>query len=313
MPSLRAAQARSRLQPVDLDLKHHRPYQWIRRGVLTLSVATTVGLPLWHLQVLSRQSAGLAGFGSAAGAFDATTAPPFLGMPGAISIFGLEFVDPLALLGVLLARGPSWALLWAGLPALVLVLVLGRFFCGWLCPYLPILAASNVARWVLARAGLRPPDAAVPRVTSRLILVGVLAGSAVLGVQLLPLIYPPSILGREAFRLVFFGSLSLGTLVVGGAFLFDTFVSRAGFCRSLCPGGAMFSLLSAASVVRVVREPEQCTDCTVCDVVCNLGQRPMTDQLDSGCERCGKCVAACPTDALKLALVFPTARPGPRR
>ncbi|MBS1151012.1 MAG: putative ferredoxin-type protein [Myxococcaceae bacterium] len=309
MSSPRAAQARSRLQPVDISLKHHRAYQWTRRAVLSLSVATTFGLPLWHLKALGQQSGGLAGFGATAAATGSVgltaSTPPLLGMPGAFSFFGLEFVDPLALAGVLLTRGPSWLLLWSAAPALLLVLLLGRFFCGWLCPYLPILAASNAARWLLARAGLRPPDAKVPRVTARLVLVAVLFVSAVLGVQVLPLVYPPSILGREAFRLVFFGSLSLGAVVVGGAFLFDTFVSRAGFCRSLCPGGAMFSLLGAPSVVRVVRHPPDCTDCTVCDVVCNLGQQPMTDQLDSGCERCGKCIAACPTDALKFALRVP--------
>ena len=142
----------------------------------------------------------------------------------------------------------------------------------------------------------------------RVVLVAVLAASTLLGVQFLPLVYPPSILGREAFRLVFFGSLSLGAVVIGGAFLFDTFVSRAGTCRTLCPGGAMFSLLGSASLLRVVRDPPKCTDCTVCDVVCNLGQRPMTDQLDNSCERCGKCVAACPTDALKFALRVPGGR-----
>ena len=303
MSSFRALQARSRLQPVDVSLKHHRGYQWARRTVLALSVATTCGLPLWHLNALQQQSGGLTGLGVRIGT------PPVLGMPGAFSLFGLELVDPLALLGVLLARGPSWLLLGSAAPALILVVLLGRFFCGWLCPYLPILAASNVARWMLTRVGLRPFDVQVPRVTSRLILIAVLVGSALLGVQVLPWVYPPSILGREAFRLVFFGSLSLGALLIGGAFLFDTFVSRAGFCRSLCPGGAMFSLLGSASAVRVVRDPLECTDCTVCDVVCNLGQRPMTDQLDSGCERCGKCIAACPTDALKLALRLPGAKP----
>lgn len=301
-----AVAARSRLQPVDIGLRHHRTYQWARLAVLSISVATTVALPLWHLKVLGQQSAGLAGFGASAGVIGnvplVAPAAPFLGMPGALSFFGLEFVDPLVLLGVLLARGPSWVLLWAALPALVLVVLLGRFFCGWLCPYLPILAASNVARWVLTKVGVRPADLAVPRVTSRVVLVLVLAASALLGVQVLPWVYPPSIIGREAFRLVFFGGLSLGALVVGGAFVFDTFVSRAGFCRSLCPGGAMFSLLGSASPVRVVRDPPRCTDCTVCDVVCNLGQRPMSDQLDNGCERCGKCIAACPTDALKFAL-----------
>ncbi len=309
MSDTRAVQARSRLQPLDVGLRHHRRYQWVRRAVLTLSVGATLVVPLWQLRALSKQGSGLAGFGAPAAALGTThfvpPASPFLGMPSALSFFGLEFIDPLAVLGVLLARGPSLTLLWAALPALLLVLALGRFFCGWLCPYLPVLAASNAARWLLTRFGLRPPDANLPRSTSFAILLAVLGASAFFGIQALPLVYPPSILGREAFRLIFFGSASVGVLVVGGAFLFDTFISRAGFCRTLCPGGAMFSLLSVGSPVRVVRDVPKCTDCTVCDVVCNLGQKPMTDRLDPGCERCGKCVSACPTDALKFALRVP--------
>lgn len=274
--------ARARLQPPDIALRHHRAYQWTRRAVLAASVGLTVALPLWHLERLG------------------TPPPPALGMPGAFGLLGLELVDPLAVLGVLIARGPGWGLLWAALPGLVLVAVLGRFFCGWLCPYVPLIAASNAARWGLTRLGLRLPDVRLPRTTAAVALVGVLAASALLGVQVLPLVYPPSILGREAFRLVFFGGLSSGALVVAAAFAFDTFISRAGFCRTLCPGGAMFSALSVASPVRVIRTPAQCTDCTVCDVVCNLGQKPMTDQLDPGCERCGKCIAACPKDALRF-------------
>ncbi len=269
-------------------------------------MAVTLLLPVWHLNGLGQQSAGLAGFGATALALNAigasTAAPGLLGMAGSFSFFGLEFLDPLALLGVKLARGPSWVLFCAAAPAVILIIVLGRFFCGWLCPYLPILAASNAARWLLTRLGVQPADLHVPRVTSQVALIAVLLASAVLGVQVLPLVYPPSILGREAFLLVFFGGLSLGAGVVGAAFLFDTFVSRAGFCRSLCPGGAMFSLLATVSPVQVVRDPSKCTDCTVCDVVCNLGQRPMTDRLDAGCERCGKCIAACPTDALRFAV-----------
>jgi ferredoxin-type protein NapH len=300
--------ARRSLQPLDLTLRHGRRYQWARRLFLGFSVLLTFGLPLLHLRTAVVEGAGLAGDSPWAAATSAlpATAPPFVGAPTSIAVFGVELVDPLAWLGVALQRGVSGSMVWTVLPGLLLVVLLGRFFCGWACPYLPILAASNALRWFLGRLGVPVKDVKVPRVTARVVLVGLLLATSLLGVQLLPLVYPPAIIGREVFRALFYGSLGAGAFVVLGAFVFDTFVSRAGFCRSLCPGGAMFSTVGALSPVRVHREPSKCTDCTICDVVCNLGQRPMTDQLDGGCERCGRCIAACPTKALTFKLGTPS-------
>lgn len=297
------------LQPLDITFRHGRRYQLIRKLFLGFSVLLTFGLPLLHLRAVSVEGAGLAA--------DSPWAPliswlpvvqvPFVGAPTSIVLFGIELVDPLEWLGVAVHRGVSWPMVWTLLPGLLLVVLLGRFFCGWACPYLPILAASNAARWFLSKLGVPLKDVKVPRLTARVAMVGVVMVSALLGTQLLPLVYPPAIIGREVFRGLFYGSLGAGALVVGGAFLFDTFVSRAGFCRSLCPGGAMFSTLGALSPLRVHRDIPRCTDCTICDVVCNLGQLPMTDKLDGGCERCGKCIASCPTQALSWKLGTPSA------
>jgi ferredoxin-type protein NapH len=311
--SAAAASARARLQPLDVVLRRARWYQWLRRASLTLSLFLVVGLPLWQLRPVVAANGGLAAGGAWSWLVAAlglpAAPPPMVGAPAAVSLFGLELVDPLLVLGVALARGVCGSLLLVALPALVLVAVLGRFFCGWVCPYVPLLAASNALRWLLGRCGLKLPDVRLPRRTSLLVLVVVLGATTVLGTQVAPLIYPPCLIGREAFRAIFFGSFGAGALVVGAAFAFDSFVSRAGFCRSLCPGGALFGLLSTASPVRVRRNVSKCTNCTICDVVCNLAQRPMSDQLDAGCERCGKCISACPTGALALGL----ARPGVSR
>lgn len=293
------------LQPFDITLRHGKRYQLVRKLFLSFSVLLTVGLPLWHLRALEVEGAGLAAGTrwSTVSRFLPATPPPFLGAPTSVWVGVFELVDPLEALATALFRGANWNLVWTVLPGVVLVVVFGRFFCGWACPYLPVLATANAARWLLSRLGLPTADVKLPRVTSRVVLVGVLIVGSVLGVQLVPLVYPPAVIGREAFRAVFYGSLGAGSLLVLTAFLFDTFVSRAGFCRSLCPGGAMFSVLGSASPIKVVNDRSKCTDCTVCDVICNLGQSPMTNTLDSGCERCGKCVASCPTKALSFKIV----------
>jgi ferredoxin-type protein NapH len=190
---------------------------------------------------------------------------------------------------------------------LLLVVALGRFFCGWMCPYVLILAASNATRTLLAKLGMNLPDMKLDRVTPFVVLSCVLLLTAIGGAVIAPLVYPPAIIGRQLFRAVFFGGIGAGFLFVALTFAFDTFVSHAGFCKYLCPGGALFRVLGVVSPVRVKRDPQACESCATCNLVCNLEQSPMTDGLDSGCERCGKCVSACPNEALRMTVGRPVA------
>jgi ferredoxin-type protein NapH len=140
------------------------------------------------------------------------------------------------------------------------------------------------------------------------VLASVLLLTALGGAVIAPLFYPPAILARQLFRAVYFGGIGAGLTVVVLAFLLDTFVSRGGFCASLCPGGALFRVIGMFSPVRVQRDRAACEHCGSCDAICSLAQSPMTDRLDSGCERCGKCVAVCPPGALRITVGRPLAR-----
>jgi ferredoxin-type protein NapH len=285
--------ARRRPDAGELNLRRARTYQWVRRAVLTASVLLVWGVPVWYRAAQAR----------------GWSAPPALGVPWTLRLFGIEFLDPLAAASLLAAGKVSLALLLGALPVLLAMFWLGRFFCGWMCPYLPLLAASHALRHLLRRLGLQPPDVAIGRRLGLLLLGALLLATAISGSQLAALVYPPSVIGREAWRFAFQGAFGSGMFFLAGVFLFDTFVSRAGFCRAICPGGALFSLLSRPSRLAVTRDIPRCTDCTACDVICNLGQLPMIDRVDSGCERCGKCIAVCPTDALAFLSHPPRSAP----
>ena len=271
------------LEPTDLRLRRARRLLLVRRAsVLVVLVVIALAPTLHALGVLDTEVRGA---------------------PWSISLFGLEVLDPLAAVSVLAARGWSLGLLVGALPALALVALLGRFFCGWMCPYIPLIAASESARALLKKVGVPLPDLRVPAGTAYVVLAVLVATSAVFGVQLAALIYPPSLIARSVYKAVMLGGAGGGALFLLFAFLADVVLGRALWCRALCPGGALFRVVGRFSPVSVVRDAAKCTDCTVCDVVCRFEQSPMTDRTDSACERCARCVSSCPTGALDLVLI----------
>lgn len=222
-----------------------------------------------------------------------------------VGVGPVELMDPLASLSLLATGSATAKALLAGLPLVLLVMALGRFFCGWLCPYRPLLGLSRIVRAALLGRGWRLPEVRLGPRSAFYSLGFVLLLSVAAGFPVAVFVYPPAIMMREASTLALYGSMGFGLFTLTGMFLYDVFVSPSGFCQDLCPGGAVFRLLGRTSPVRLVRDKEKCVPCHACDVVCPLGQAPMTDRVTSGCERCGLCAAACPTDALKFELGQP--------
>ncbi len=223
----------------------------------------------------------------------------FAGSPWAMNVGGYLVIDPLNALGALVAGGGgSGKILLAALPFLLLTALLGRVFCGWLCPVHYLLEMTDGLRGILIRLGVPVRNFRLRR-TMKYTVLGLGAVATLgLGAQVFPLFYPPAVLGRQLFELIFLGSLGAGILFLIALALAEIFLSRRLWCRYLCPGGGLYSLLSYFRCVSIRRNKSACDDCGDCNQACAFGLSPMTDVMGVECTSCLECVRSCPADAL---------------
>lgn len=221
----------------------------------------------------------------------------------AAQIGGFKISDPLAVVGQISSeKQVVWPFVATALLPVVITLLLGRIFCGWICPGYLLYGLGDVFRQTMHRAGLRPRNIQLPLTTKYVVLGGGVIAGALLGVAVFPMIYPPAVIGREVYYSVYYGAFGSGFTLLAITLVIEIGFSRRAVCRYLCPGGAVYSLLGAARVVRIRRDSAACILCVKCDDTCGLGLSPMTDRTGMECNNCTACIAACPTDALTLAL-----------
>jgi ferredoxin-type protein NapH len=147
-------------------------------------------------------------------------------------------------------------------------MVFGRFFCGWICPATLLYELNtNFASW-LRWAGLKPGNRRFDKRIKYAALGFGLILSAATGSVAVAAIYPPAIIGREIYYGIALGGFGVGAVFFLVTMFFDLLVARRGFCRYLCPGGALYSLLGRYRVVRIRRVVESCNDCAKCNVIC---------------------------------------------
>ena len=215
------------------------------------------------------------------------------------NLFGLKLSDPLALVGQASASlSLYWPLVVAALLPMLLTIIFGRFFCGWICPATFIYELNdNLGTW-LRRAGLPISQRRLDGRLKYLVLgLGMLL-SMLTGAVVFAAVYPPAIIGREIYYAIAVGGFGAGAVFFMLSLLFDLMVARRGFCRYVCPGGALYSLLGRFRLLRIQRKVAACNDCAMCNTVCQFDLDPLHDGFGQECNNCTACIAVCPTDAL---------------
>ncbi len=221
----------------------------------------------------------------------------------------VPLADPFVLLQSLVAGHAlaATALIGAAVVVALYGLVGGRAYCAWVCPVNPV---TDLAHWLAERFAL-PKGWALKRTARLWLAAGALAASAATGTVAWEFVNPVT----AASRGLIFG-FGYGWLLVAAAFAFDLFVSRRGWCGHLCPVGAAYGLLGAASLVRVSAPARaKCNDCMDCYAVCpephvitpalkNMAARPVV--LSGDCTNCGRCIDVCSKDVYRFGWRFET-------
>jgi ferredoxin-type protein NapH len=226
----------------------------------------------------------------------------------------VPFVDPLSGLEVMLASRSATGMMLLGVGATVLIAaLLGRVFCGWLCPLGLLLDFGDDLRGRLGSPQSRRkpvlPQFAISGELKYWLLALCLVLSTVTAVPVFTAVSPVNLV---ALAVVFGAGIEVSLIAL--LVVLEPF-SRRLFCRGVCPLGAFYSLLGKWGVFRIrVRRQSACPRrCRGCSLSCPMGIRVLEDHLLAGkttvddpeCTRCGACVDRCGDGVLRLGFRVP--------
>lgn len=220
-----------------------------------------------------------------------------------ITIFRLLCLLVMAVIFMIAFNGFHIAFLIASLTS---ALLLGRIWCGYICPlgfYQELIS--------LLRKKLRIPKIILParmkimlKPIRYIVLVGFIVGMVAIGTR--PLIY------IRPDKVFFDSALGITSIILLGAITGVCFLSERFFCR-ICPLGTARGFANKTSLAKIKKKGSACTHCRACLESCPMEindiylEREKENVTDSNCIYCMKCIEACPEkDALSFTVCSKT-------
>lgn len=229
----------------------------------------------------------------------------------AVNFGGLGIADPAVILQAIFSAGEtSKVLLTAVLIPVIGVVLFGRVWCGWLCPFLLLAEGVDAMRKILGRRRLRwlfrskvpVPDALSANVVRYGFLIAGTALAGVMGVPLLNYVHTPGILSTEAMLVVRERVVSVEFALIVIILGFQLTIFPKMWCRLFCPTGSVSALFKTSTGLRVVCLSRQTTgSCcreSFCLDVCPMGLAPYREADNLLCVNCGRCIDACRSERL---------------
>lgn len=190
--------------------------------------------------------------------------------------------------------------------------LLGRFVCGFLCPFglvqdllfrvpfvrkvrrLPLEKGLRLVRFALLAVLVVLLPACIVDVTGLgepwfckyVCPVGTFEGG-------IPLVLLNSAMRGAA------GFLFRWKLMILAVTLFASVIVYRPFCRYVCPLGAIYGMFNKVSLYQIHVESSKCVSCGACQKACKMDIPVWQNAASMDCIRCGECAEACAHGAIR--------------
>jgi MauM/NapG family ferredoxin protein len=252
------------------------------------------------------------------------------------------YFDPLLFLLNIISTHQILSIFSLSLIPVLLTLVLGRFFCGWICP---MGAIQQFFSWIFRKSN-RKKSVDKKGLKIKYVILILLVTFSLMGTDIAGWLDPFSILTRSSTAVLSpavnqtleislkGGAADTGvvskalkpvyeftrknvltniqrtytqSVLIGIIFfliVMMNFYRRRFFCNTLCPLGALYGFLAKFSLFNL-KPKETCKACNLCAKNCTYNGSPYQDYLKSECLVCFNCIADCPHDEIKVKFDLP--------
>lgn len=232
----------------------------------------------------------------------------------ALNVGGLGVGDPVVILQAMFASGQlTLPLLSAAVFPILVALIMGRVWCGWLCPYMFVADRVESFRRLIRRTALKADNPITTKkvqnpfkanfVRFSFLITGTAFGGIV-GIPVLNYFSAPGILSTEAMIFVKERSLSIEVFFLLGILGLQLTLFPRFWCRMFCPTGTLLSLIRTPYTLRVESMSKNptapCCKENSCSGACPMGLHPYMESRDLLCVNCGQCIDACKHNRLKF-------------
>ncbi len=217
-------------------------------------------------------------------------------------LLGFHQIDPFAAFQLILASKIIMVNLVIGVVTIFIIYLIvgGRAFCSWICPYHWLAELGEKIHLVLKEKKIIKNHTFDPKIRYYFYIL-FLGLALITGYTVFETINPVGIISRA----VVYGP-ALMILWVLLLLIFEVVYSRRAWCRYFCPVGVSYQLIGMLSLLRVKWDKKKCSNCKRCQSVCMVPS-VLTDCVNGGeseyvdsslCTRCGMCIDICDDEAL---------------